>query len=124
MHHYSGTLWELEQEFMSKLQRDNDGVWFGRAQALLHQALPAIFESSVLTNTPLTNESLVNRLSYRALLRLSSSRSISEPSQQCLRTYFANLPGHSLGLHQQAENIHGYVLMLLSTVRQTEPLAV
>lgn len=124
MTHYTGSLSEIEAEIGQQLQaRSCEGMWTGRAERFLHHALPALFELSVRTNTPLTHARLMEGLAFKTIVRLSQSPRISQPSKALLRAYLANLPGYTHGGHVQAECMHGYISMMFDSAILENPSA-
>ncbi len=122
MTHYTGSLSEVEAEIGQQLQaRSCEGMWTGRAKSFLHNALPALFELSVQTNTPLTHARLMEGLAFKTIVRLSQSPRIGQSSKALLQAYLATLPGYTHGVHAQAECQHGYVCMMLKGALPENP---
>ena len=123
MRHYTGLLADVEhnlcQQLDAKLAPDNT-MWYGRTKILLHHALPIVFEYAVLTQTPLTKATLLERLQLPCLLRLLRSSQISESSKALLRLYLKDLPGFNNGVFVQAAWQHGYITMMLETIESDD----
>lgn len=127
MRHYTGLLTDVEHDLCQQLDArlaSDSTMWSGRTKALLHHALPIVFEHAVLTHTPLTKATLLERLQLPWLLRLLRSSQISDHSKTQLQLYLNRLPGFINGASVQAHLQHGYTAMVLDAIESDDSSSV